>query len=182
MGLSPSPRRFGNCFKYIQVNWTNCQIFAGQQMNWLRPLKHWGSDHAGLLWSVTAISAAMFLLTPLLVAWLIVRLPANYFVKEKHPPLVSWQSLPVVRWGLLLLKNLAGLVLLIAGTIMLFTPGQGLLTMAMGLALIDFPGKYRVERWLITRPSVWRSVNWMRKRAGQPEVIRPEHFSMEPKS
>jgi hypothetical protein len=49
---------------------------------------------------------------------------------------------------------------------MLIVPGQGLLTIAVALILLDFPGRFRLERWLATRPAVWRSLNWLRKRAG----------------
>ena len=41
------------------------------------------------------------------------------------------------------------------------------------LTLIDFPGKYRLECWFVTRPAVWNSVNWLRTRAGRPEIERP---------
>lgn len=78
---------------------------------------------------------------------------------------------------ILIAKNLVGLVLLIAGIAMLVLPGQGLLTIAVGLVLIDFPGKFRLERWLATRRPVWRSLNWLRKRAGRPELTRPEPSS-----
>ena len=53
---------------------------------------------------------------------------------------------------------------------MLFIPGQGLLTIAIGLLLVDFPGKYRLERWLISRRPIIRVVNWMRRRAGRTEI------------
>ncbi len=53
---------------------------------------------------------------------------------------------------------------------MLVTPGQGLLTLLIGLLLLNFPGKYRLERWLVRRPGVLRTLNWVRRRRGQ------EHF------
>ena len=74
---------------------------------------------------------------------------------------------------LLITKNLLGIVLLIAGLAMLLVPGQGLLTIVVGMLLIDFPGKFRVERWLVTRRQVWRSINWLRKRAGRPVLNSP---------
>jgi hypothetical protein len=77
------------------------------------------------------------------------------------------------RYVLLALKNVLGVVLLIAGLIMLIAPGQGLLTIMIGLTLIDFPGKYRLESWFVTRPAVWKSVNWLRRRAGRAEIQRP---------
>ena len=60
------------------------------------------------------------------------------------------------------------------GIAMLVLPGQGLLTIVVGIVLLNFPGKYRLERWLATRSPVWRSLNWLRRRAGRPELQRPE--------
>jgi hypothetical protein len=74
---------------------------------------------------------------------------------------------------MLVAKNLLGIVLLVAGVLMLVAPGQGLLTIAMGIVLIDFPGKFRLERWVVTRPNVWRTLNWLRRRARRPELQRP---------
>jgi hypothetical protein len=84
-----------------------------------------------------------------------------------------WLHAPALRYVLLALKNVLGVVLLIAGLIMLIAPGQGLLTIMIGLTLIDFPGKYRLESWFVTRPAVWKSVNWLRRRAGRAEIQRP---------
>jgi hypothetical protein len=56
---------------------------------------------------------------------------------------------------------------------MLLVPGQGLLSIAVALVLLDFPGKYRFERWLATRPAVWRSLNWLRRRAGCKPLQTP---------
>jgi hypothetical protein len=39
--------------------------------------------------------------------------------------------------------------------------------------LLDFPGKYRLERWLATRRAVWRSINWLRRRAGREPLQQP---------
>jgi hypothetical protein len=75
----------------------------------------------------------------------------------------------------LVAKTVLGLVLVIVGVVMLVAPGQGLLTIAVGLMLAEFPGKFRAERWLVTRPKTWRSLNWIRKRAKKPELKRPRH-------
>ena len=56
---------------------------------------------------------------------------------------------------------------------MLVTPGQGVLTIVVGMLLFDFPGKFRLERWLVTRPTVWRSINWLRERAGREPSQTP---------
>jgi hypothetical protein len=74
-------------------------------------------------------------------------------------------------------KNLLGILLALAGLVMLVVPGQGLLTLVAGLMLVDFPGKYRLERWLATRPPVWRSINWLRRRAGREPLEQPDELA-----
>jgi hypothetical protein len=59
---------------------------------------------------------------------------------------------------------------------MLVTPGQGILTLLIGLMLMNFPGKYHVERWLVMRPGVMRGMNWLRARRGQALFdVPPDH-------
>jgi len=57
---------------------------------------------------------------------------------------------------------------LVAGIAMLVLPGQGVLTIVIGIMLLDFPGKYRFERSLAARRPVLRSINWLRRRANRP--------------
>ena len=53
-------------------------------------------------------------------------------------------------------------------------PGQGLLTILIGLMLIDFPGKHRLERTIISRPKILRTVNRLRARYDKrPLVLDP---------
>jgi len=72
-----------------------------------------------------------------------------------------------MRWGLLISKNLLGCVIVLLGIAMLVLPGQGILTIVIGLVLINFPGKYRLERWIITRGPVLRAINLIRQRSGR---------------
>ena len=74
---------------------------------------------------------------------------------------------------LVILKNSLGLVLALLGVVMLFTPGQGLLTLLAGLALMNFPGKYRLERRLALSPGVLKGINWMRERRNYPPMEAP---------
>ena len=146
-------------------------------MEWIASTLEWAKSHQAILWWMFAGSLALFLLSPIAVGWAVIRLPADYFSQRTRKPLATWRQHPAVRPLILIAKNLVGLVLLIAGIAMLVLPGQGLLTIAVGLVLIDFPGKFRLERWLATRRPVWRSLNWLRKRAGRPELTRPEPSS-----
>lgn len=60
---------------------------------------------------------------------------------------------------------------MVAGILMLALPGQGLLTIIIGLVLMDFPGKYYAERWVISRHSILLSINWIRKKADKPALV-----------
>ena len=51
---------------------------------------------------------------------------------------------------------------------MLVLPGQGLLTIVVGLVLLDFPGKFRLERWLVSRPRVLALLNRFRVALNKP--------------
>ena len=142
-------------------------------MDWIKDLLKWAEANETLLWSLFAVSVGVFLLTPIAVAWATIKLPENYFIEKRRKPLGSWEKYPALRLVVLIGKNLLGIVLLIAGLVMLVVPGQGLLTIVVGLILLDFPGKFRLQRWIVKRPSVWRSINWVRKRAGRPPLKRP---------
>jgi hypothetical protein len=73
----------------------------------------------------------------------------------------------------LLGKNLLGIVLVCTGVAMLVFPGQGILTILIGLMLINFPGKRALEQRLVRRPAVLRTMNWMRAKAHQPALELP---------
>ena len=143
-------------------------------MQWIESLIEWAASQEALFWWLFAASVAMFLATPIVVAWLVVRLPTDYFAPQRRPPAAWRRRHPLVRLVVLAAKNVAGIMLLVAGLVMLVVPGQGLLTIAVGLMLVDFPGKFRWERWLVTRRPVWRSINWLRRRAGREPLERPE--------
>jgi hypothetical protein len=142
-------------------------------MDWIQSITDWGTDNKVLLWWLFASSLLLLLATPILAGWIVVRLPTDYFKQEERKPLESWEKTPALRWAMLILKNLLGVILLLAGLVMLLAPGQGILTIVMSLVLIDFPGKFQLQRWLVTRRGVWRSLNWLRKRAHQPELQKP---------
>ena len=68
-------------------------------------------------------------------------------------------------------KNALGFILVVAGIIMLVLPGQGVFTILIGIMLLNFPGKYRLERWIVARRPVLRSINWLRRRAGRAPLV-----------
>lgn len=127
--------------------------------------------HKVAIWWIAGLSVVTFIATLIIVPWMIVRIPPDYFAHgrrhRKH-----WASRhPIVRGVLLTGKNLLGYILIVAGIVMLVLPGQGLMTMLLGFILVDLPGKYRFERWLVARPPLLRSINWLRQRAGRAPLI-----------
>ena len=127
----------------------------------------WIDANEALFWSLFAVSVVTFLATLLLAPMLVARLPHDYFAHERRHTMPWGHRHIVVRVTLIAAKNLLGGVLLAMGVIMLVTPGQGLITLIAGLMLLDYPGKYQLERWIVSRASVLRTINWLRARAGR---------------
>ncbi len=113
-------------------------------------------------------SLATFVISGVALPWLLTRLPEDYFLETDRAVRPPWPRHRALYWAWRLLKNLLGVVLLLAGFVMLVTPGQGILTILAGLWLMDLPGKRRCERHLIGRPKVLASVNWIRQKSGKP--------------
>lgn len=132
-------------------------------------LEFLGNNQAAWI-GVVVFSAISFVATLLIIPWLVLRMPQDYFAGEK-PQKPLWLKLhPLLRIVLHILKNLLGLALVLIGIALLFLPGQGVLTIVFGFLLLDFPGRYRVTRWLVQRPSVLKSINWLRRRYHRPPL------------
>ena len=70
----------------------------------------------------------------------------------------------------LVVKNVVGIVFLLAGFAMLFLPGQGVLTMLIGISLMDFPKKRELEAKMVGQPTVLGVINSMRQKFGKPPL------------
>ncbi len=101
-----------------------------------------------------------------LAVLVVVLLPADYFYRQPS----GWYARPLVRWPLLVLKNLLGAVLVPLGIIMIPAPGPGLVVLVIGLSLVNFPGKQVLEKRLLARPSVMKSMNRLRATFGRPPL------------
>ena len=58
-----------------------------------------------------------------------------------------------------------------AGIVMLIGPGQGILTILIGLILMDIPGKRPLEAKLIKRPVILAAVNNFRAKYHKPPLV-----------
>ena len=131
------------------------------------------AHETAILW-IAGGSIVAFLATLIAVPWLILRIPPDYFAHRKRLRTPELRRHAVVRWVFLLGKNLLGYLLIVAGIAMLVLPGQGVLTILLGGILVDLPGKYRLERWIVARPPVLKSINRLRQRAGRDPLVLAE--------
>jgi Putative transmembrane protein (PGPGW) len=131
-------------------------------------MAEWINANLSLLWWVAVLSLAVSLVGMVLAPWWAISLPADYFRHpQRHEPAARRHPR---RLMLVLARNLIGMVCILAGLFMLVLPGPGVLAMVCGLMLTDFPAKYRLARWIVTRPPVLHSINWARRKAGKPRL------------
>lgn len=126
-------------------------------IDWLAPYQQL------LLW-VGAASLLIFTLSLLSLPWLVAQIPKDYFLAKTRPR----GDRSIIK---LLAKNLIGYGLILAGILMLLLPGQGILTIVTGLLLIDYPGKFRLERRIARQPAILKSLNWLRAKAQKPPLV-----------
>src|SRR5262249_29426552 len=103
-----------------------------------------------------------------LTAVILVRLPADYFLGP-HAPAFWRDRHPVLRLTGRVLKNVVGVVLVVVGGVLSLpgVPGQGGLTILIGLMCLGLPGKRRLEEGVVSRRRVLRFVKRLRARYGR---------------
>ncbi len=108
----------------------------------------------------------------LCIGVVMVKIPENYFsshYQQDFMPGSSW----VVRWGAVIAKNIFGVFLILLGLILSLpgVPGQGILTILLGLIMIDIPGKRPLEARIIKRPAILSAINDLRARYKKPPLV-----------
>jgi len=134
-------------------------------------ISHYLSDHAEALLFLSLISMVLFSVTIICIPLIVIRLQDDFFIRDTRTT-APFKSLPL-HCFMILLKNVAGFFLLTAGFIMLFIPGQGLLTIVMGLILINFPWKKKLELRLLKLTSLQNALNWIRRKNALKEFKFP---------
>jgi hypothetical protein len=138
-------------------------------MNWAASI--WESLTLGNI----AVGVALFFLSLGIsfgaIAVVMLKIPANYFSShyvQDFLPDSPW----IVRWGAVILKNLLGVFLIGLGIILSLpgVPGQGILTILLGLIMLDIPGKRPLEARIIKRPAVLGAINSLRARYNRPPL------------
>lgn len=126
-----------------------------------------------VLVTLTIASIVGFVGSLIAIPWILIRLPSDYFdirvprhwMKDHHP---------LLRIIGLIVKNIIGVVFLAAGFLMLFLPGQGLLTMLIGISFMDFPNKRNLEAKIIGQQTIFNAINAMRHKFNKlPFTLKP---------
>lgn len=138
-------------------------------MEWLASF--WES----ITWGKVLVGVVLFLISFSLsiaaIAIVMVKIPANYFsshYQQDFLPNSPW----LVRWGAVLAKNIFGVFLILLGIVLSLpgVPGQGVLTILLGLIMVDIPGKRPLEAKIIKRPTILAAVNDLRAKYNKPPL------------
>jgi hypothetical protein len=105
------------------------------------------------------------------LALVMVKIPPNYFsthYERDFLPNSPW----LVRWGAVILNNVLGVVLILLGIVLSLpgVPGQGILTILLGIIMLDIPGMRPLEARIIQRPAVLGAINKLRARFSKPPL------------
>jgi hypothetical protein len=113
-----------------------------------------------------------FTVSILAVGIVMVKIPADYFSSHYSPEFMTDKPF-LVRWSAVILKNLLGFLLVIIGIILSLpgVPGQGILTILLGLIMLDIPGKRPLEAKIIKRPNILSTVNSLRARYNKTPLV-----------
>lgn len=131
------------------------------------PALTWGNVLIGV-----AIFLGSFFLNLAIVSVILVKLPADHFRKNRKTKFWAGPR-PALHAAKVIGKNIAGVLLVALGIVLSLpgVPGQGLLTILLGLMLLDFPGRERLEQKLLSKPTIVNTINRLRGRFGKPPLV-----------
>ena len=116
-------------------------------------------------------SIAILVISALSIGYFIKKIPHDYFLNDKRG-IPDYKNKNPVFWVITLaLKNIIGYCLIMGGILMLVLPGQGLLTILVGLMLSDYPGKFKLEKRIIKTNLILKTINWYRIKSNIPPII-----------
>jgi len=130
---------------------------------------------SGLTWQKILVGALLFLVSFFvnlgIVSLILVKLPADHFSKSRKTKFWAGPR-PAIHAAKVIGKNIAGVLLVALGIVLSLpgVPGQGLLTVLLGIMLLDFPGRHRLEQKLLSKPSIVNTINSLRGRFGKPPL------------
>lgn len=106
------------------------------------------------------------------IAVVMINIPADYFSSDYRPQFMPGKPW-YMRWSAMILKNVLGVFLILLGIALSLpgVPGQGFVTILLGLIMLDIPGKRPIEARIIKRPTIQSSINKLRARFNKPPLV-----------
>lgn len=139
----------------------------------LNGITQWLTEHQELIQQIGNVSLVVLAITVVALPAVVMKLPEDYFVNETREPASQTRKHPIL-WNIIsFAKNVLGVFLILVGIAMLVLPGQGTVTILIGLAISNFPGKYKLERRIASQPAVGATLNKLREFTGTPPLLMP---------
>lgn len=116
------------------------------------------------------LSVATLVISVGIAGWLLIRIPPDYFKGEQRK---ASKKRPL--W-MKILKNAGGVLMVAVGAVLSIpgVPGQGLLMVLAGLMLLDIPGKFKLERKILSLRPIRSAANRLRAWRGRPPLQFPK--------
>ena len=138
-------------------------------------LFNWVDNYRVVIWWISALSAVIFIIFLFAIPIFIVKLPADFFIQQSLPTACpASQKHPLVRLIYLTAKNLIAVMIILAGIAMLFLPGQGVVTIIIGVSMLTIRGKRRLVLGLVCHRLIMQSLNRLRARFNKPAFLIPK--------
>jgi hypothetical protein len=118
---------------------------------------------------IGVVSAGVFIISLLLTPFLLGLIPVDYFVDPSRHKLRIEHPLHLI---FVVFRTVFGFILFVAGVVMLITPGQGVISILLGLFLMEFPGKQKLEMKLINHDPTFKALNWLRGKVSKEALKR----------
>ncbi|MCL7489793.1 MAG: hypothetical protein M8357_16630 [Desulfobulbaceae bacterium] len=128
-------------------------------------------DYTLLLEWLGLVSFLTFIGSLVAIPWIIARLPINYFIRHREVVAKRHERHPLMAKLIFAGRNSIGILFFMAGVAMLLLPGQGLITILIGISFMDFPAKQQLVETLVRRPRVIRLLNWIRQKEKKPPFL-----------
>ena len=143
-------------------------------MDYFNSIVAWLTGYSSILIGLGGLSVLILVFSIAGMGWFIAQIPEDYFIYDKRQAKHWNKYSSQARIAIIIFKNIFGGIMIVVGLFLLVLPGQGLLTMIIGLLLVDYPGKFQLEQKIISIPSIFRSLNWFRAKARKPNLLHPQ--------
>ena len=133
--------------------------------------KYFSENLVDIFFILGISSFVILVISALSIGFFIKKIPYDYFLNNERGITNYKNNSPIFWIIILVLKNIIGYCLILGGILMLVLPGQGLLTILVGLMLSDYPGKFKLEKRIIKTKLILKTINWYRAKSNIQPII-----------